>query len=98
MQRIPIQQIILNRLLFNFLASVLFVWVYNRTRGSILAPAIFHASMNTAGAFIPASMTFLILLVFLCVVAFIDGRMWKRLHSDHDAVYKESLQINLMPD
>lgn len=91
MQRIPMQQILLNRLIFNFLASVLFVWVYNRTRGSILAPAIFHASMNTAGAFIPASLTFLIPLVLLCIVAFIDGRMWKRLPPDHSAVYKESL-------
>ena len=35
--------------------TILFSWVYNRTNGSILAPAVFHASMNAmnplAGAF-----------------------------------------------
>jgi membrane protease YdiL (CAAX protease family) len=96
MQKVPVQQILLNRLLFNFLASVLFVWVYNRSRGSILAPAIFHASMNTAGAFIPASLTFLIPLVILCVIAFVNGRMWKRLPQDHLAVHKESLFISTL--
>jgi len=27
--------------------TTLFGWIYNRTKGSILAPAIFHASMNS---------------------------------------------------
>jgi len=98
LQKVPLQQILLNRLLFNFLASVLFVWVYNRSRGSILAPAIFHASMNTAGAFIPASLTFLIPLVILCVIAFVNGHMWKRLPQDHLAVHKESSFISKLSE
>jgi membrane protease YdiL (CAAX protease family) len=87
-QRIPVQQILLNRIVFNFLAAVLFAWVYNRTKGSIVAPAIFHASMNTAGAFLPIKMTFLAPLLLLVAYAVIQDRMWRHLPGDHPAVHK----------
>jgi membrane protease YdiL (CAAX protease family) len=72
--------------------SPLVGWIYNRTKGSILAPAIFHASMNSMnplmGTF-PISTAVNILLVSLAVVAIIYNRMWKKLPSDHPAVYRD---------
>jgi membrane protease YdiL (CAAX protease family) len=61
--------------------SVLFVWVYNRTRGSILAPALFHASMNTMNPLmrvLPATDAGTFLLVASAVFAVVYDRMWKR--------------------
>jgi membrane protease YdiL (CAAX protease family) len=34
--------------------AVLFTWLYNNTRGSLLLVTLFHASDNTAGMFLPA--------------------------------------------
>lgn len=62
--------------------SVLFVWVYNRTRGSILAPALFHASMNTMNPLtrvLPATDAGTWLLVGFAVFAVVFDKMWKRL-------------------
>lgn len=70
--------------------TILFGWIYNRTKGSILAPAIFHASMNSMnplmGTF-PISTAGNILLVSLAVIAIVYDRMWKKLPPDHPAVY-----------
>jgi membrane protease YdiL (CAAX protease family) len=96
-QRIPIQQVLLNRIVFNLLASVLFAWVYNRTGGSIVAPAIFHSSMNTAGAFLPVSLTFLVPLLILVVFALVHDRMWRHLPQDHPAAPK-ALTMNADTD
>jgi hypothetical protein len=35
--------------------AVLFTWLYNNTRGSLLLVTLFHASSNTAGVFLPVS-------------------------------------------
>jgi CAAX protease family protein len=86
--RTPMQQILLNRIVFNLLASLLFAWVYNHTKGSIWAPAIFHASMNTAGTFIPIKLAFIAPLILLVVFAIVHDRMWRRLSEDHPAVHK----------
>lgn len=37
--------------------SVLYTWLYNNTRGSLLLVTIFHAVGNTAGVFLPISTT-----------------------------------------
>jgi membrane protease YdiL (CAAX protease family) len=37
--------------------AVLYTWLYNNTRGSLLLVALFHASGNTAGAFLPIANT-----------------------------------------
>jgi membrane protease YdiL (CAAX protease family) len=87
-QHIPLQQILVNRLILNLFASVLFAWVFNRTRGSIMAPALFHSSMNTSGAFLPATLLFLIPLVIFFLFAIIYDRMWKKLPHEHPAVIK----------
>ena len=77
--------------LFPFFA-ILFNWVYNRTKGSILAPAIFHASMNTMnpmmGVF-PITTAGNIILVILGVIAVISDRMWRKLPEHHPATYEE---------
>ena len=69
---------------------ILFGWVYNRTRGSILAPALFHASMNsmnTLQAAIPGTIAMSVLLVLFSVFVIFLDRMWKKLPSDQPAVY-----------
>lgn len=42
-------------LVFIVAEAVLYTWLYNNTRGSLLLVTIFHASGNTAGAFLPIS-------------------------------------------
>ncbi|MFX0052612.1 MAG: CPBP family intramembrane glutamic endopeptidase [Candidatus Hermodarchaeota archaeon] len=70
------------------LVTVIFTWFYNRTKGSILAPALLHASMNTTGAFLPGSLVALI-LILACMVFFIFlDRMWENLPSENPAIYR----------
>ena len=37
--------------------SILYTWLYNGTRGSLLLVTLFHASSNTAGVFVPMANT-----------------------------------------
>jgi uncharacterized protein len=37
--------------------AVLFTWIYNNTRGSLLMTTLFHAAGNTAGVFLPIANT-----------------------------------------
>ncbi len=37
--------------------SVIYAWLYNNTRGSLLLLTLFHSSSNTAGAFLPIANT-----------------------------------------
>jgi membrane protease YdiL (CAAX protease family) len=72
--------------------TILFGWVYNRTRGSILAPALFHASMNSMNTLVsvlPVTDAGSVLLVLFAVFAIVFDRMWKKLPTDHLAVYQE---------
>lgn len=71
--------------------SILFVWVYNRTKGSILAPVLFHASMNAMNplaGILPPTDAGTILLVGLAAFAVAYDRMWKRLPAADPAVYR----------
>jgi membrane protease YdiL (CAAX protease family) len=70
--------------------TILFGWVYNRTRGSLLAPVLFHASMNsmnTLRAAIPGTSAMSVLLILFSVFAVVLDRMWKKLPTDEPAVY-----------
>jgi len=70
--------------------TILLGWIYNRTRGSILAPALFHASMNSMNTLqtsIPVTNAGSILLVLFAVFAVFNDRMWKKLPMDSPAVY-----------
>jgi membrane protease YdiL (CAAX protease family) len=72
--------------------SILFVWVYNRTNGSILAPIIFHASMNsmnTLSALLPPTDAGTIILVGFALFVIIFEKMWKKLPNEHLAVYQK---------
>ncbi len=80
------------------LLSVLIVWIYNRSKGSILVAGITHAAMNTVQAFAHfGNMLFLVLAVAALVVILVD-RMWLKLPPNHPAVYQEPLSIRLMKD
>lgn len=78
--------------------TILFAWVYNRTNGSILAPAVFHASMNSMnplmGVF-PITTAGNILLVGLAMVAVVSDRMWRRLPEGHPAVYQDNATLGI---
>jgi membrane protease YdiL (CAAX protease family) len=79
---------------FTILFSVLIVWICNRAKGSILVAGIAHAAGNTAAAFIPVQNIQdlnLIMLVAALALILVD-RMWKKLPSDHSAVYQERIQ------
>ena len=70
--------------------TILLGWIYNRTRGSILAPALFHASMNSMNTLqtsIPVTNAGSVLLVLFAIFAVFYDRMWKKLPTDHPAVY-----------
>jgi membrane protease YdiL (CAAX protease family) len=70
--------------------SVIIGWFYNRSKGSILVAGIAHAAANTANGFFPNldSTVLPLTLVFAALVLIVVDRMWKKLPSDHPAVYQ----------
>jgi uncharacterized protein len=77
---------------YGILIPVTFIiaWLYNRSKGSILVAGIAHAAANTAFAFLPST-DWRVLAVINFVVALVlilIDRMWKKLPSDHPAVYQ----------
>jgi membrane protease YdiL (CAAX protease family) len=72
---------VLSRLVWMPCWTVLFIWVYNRTRGSILAPAFFHSSMNMMNPLmgvLPTTTAGTTLLVLFAFFAVVFDRMWKK--------------------
>jgi CAAX protease family protein len=70
--------------------TILFGWVYNRTHGSILAPVLFHASMNSMNILqyaFPEQGVSNVLLILLAIFAIFYDRMWKRLPIDNSEVF-----------
>ncbi len=71
-------------------ATVTIVWFYNRSKGSILVAGIAHAAANTAFAFfsnldwVAYSWTAAVAALALILI----DQMWKKLPSDHPAVYQ----------
>ena len=74
-----VESILFNRLVFNLLWAVLFVWIYNRTKGSILAPAIFHPAMNTFGEILPRTDFATIFFIALTLYVIVSDKMWMKL-------------------
>jgi membrane protease YdiL (CAAX protease family) len=68
------------------LVTVIFTWFYNKTKGSILAPALVHASMNTTGAFLLGSLGAIILLIALMIFLIFKDKMWRKLPSGNPAL------------
>jgi membrane protease YdiL (CAAX protease family) len=77
-----------NRLFWNLIFSILMAWLYNRTNGSILAPALFHTAMNTFGnQFSSSGAVGRVLFIGLATLAIVSDRMWEKLPADSLAVY-----------
>jgi membrane protease YdiL (CAAX protease family) len=76
------------------LVTIIFTWLFNRTKGSILVTALIHPAMNTNGTFLNASIGALILLVVFTVFVVLLDRMWKRLPGDSLALYVENTDSN----
>jgi len=86
---VPTAWILQNRLLWTPLFGIVMTWLYNRTNGSLLAPALFHPAMNTFGNNFLITPLGNILFIGLAIYAIVSDRMWKRLPSDHPAVYQD---------
>lgn len=70
--------------------ALLFVWFYNRSKGSILVAGIIHAAANTAFFFAPNLDWKLydgVMWGFVLVLILFD-RMWRKLPADHPAVFQ----------
>jgi hypothetical protein len=84
-----VSSILTNRLFFNAMWSILFMWVFNRTNGSVLAPAVFHPAMNTSGTLLPRTDAATVLFAALVLAVILTGRMWRRLPTMHGALIKQ---------
>ena len=88
-EKVPTAWILQNRLLWTPLFGIVMTWLYNRTKGSLLAPALFHPAMNTFGNNFLITPLGNVLFIGLAIYAILSDRMWKKLPSDHPAVYQE---------
>jgi len=72
------------------LVTIIFGWLFNRTKGSILVTALIHAAMNTTGNFLNASIGALILILAFTVFVVLLDKMWRPLPADYPAIYRGS--------
>lgn len=89
---VPLASMLENRILWNLVFAILLSWLYNRTNGSILAPALLHPAMNTFGNNLGSGEYSIYIFIGLAIFAIVFDRMWKKLPSDHPAVYKQPKQ------
>jgi membrane protease YdiL (CAAX protease family) len=83
---VPIAWMLENRLLWNLVVAILMAWLYNRTNGSILAPALFHPAMNTFGNQFSLNTASRVMIIGLTLIVILTDRMWKKLPDGHLAV------------
>ncbi len=74
------------------LVTIIFTWLFNRTKGSILVTALIHPAMNTTGNFLTASIGALILILVFTVFVSVLDKMWRKLPADNPAVYQVDTQ------
>lgn len=74
----------------HMLGSLIIVWVCNQAGGSILVAGVTHAAANTVQAFIsqPDGRVLLSICLVIALAMILADKMWKRLPSDHPAVYQ----------
>lgn len=72
--------------------TIIFTFLFNRTKGSILVTVLIHPAMNTTGNFLNASLGTLILLLVFTIFVIVVDRMWKKLDPDNPAIYHPILQ------
>ena len=74
-----------------FAATVTLCWFYNRSRGSILVAGIAHAAANTT-FWLFTNLDYAVYnwtVAVVAVIMILIDRMWKKLPSNHPAVYQE---------
>ena len=71
------------------LLSIIFTWLYNRTKGSVLVGALLHASMNATGHFLPATLFALALLIAVVIFAIVSDRMWAVTDHGHRSILSD---------
>lgn len=59
--------------------TIVFTWLYNRAKGSLLVVVLLHPAMNTTAHFLPLTVGGIGLLVVFVVFAVVRDRMWRRL-------------------
>lgn len=74
------------------LVTIIFTWLFNRTKGSILVTTLIHPAMNTTGNFLTASIGALIILLVFTVFVIVLDKMWRKLPADSPATYRFSMQ------
>ena len=74
------------------LVTVIFTWIFNRTKGSILVTALLHPAMNTATTYLTGSLGALILLFITMLFVIVLDRMWRRLPANNPAIYRGSTE------
>jgi len=80
-----LESVLINRIFHNFMWAVLFAWVYNRTKGSVLAPVLFHPAMNTFSDSLPHSHAATVMFALLTLAVIYFEKMWKRLPAGNPA-------------
>jgi len=74
------------------LVTVIFTWIFNRTKGSILVTALLHPAMNATTKYLTGSLGALLLLFLFMIFVVVLDKMWRKLPADNPAIYQESLQ------
>jgi uncharacterized protein len=69
---------LLFRSLFNLLSAFPLTWLYNRSRGNILACILLHSAITTASVLLPVDTLSLLPLGVLAIVLIVEARMWNR--------------------
>jgi len=72
------------------LVTVIFTWIFNRTKGSILVTALLHPAMNATTKYLTGSLGAIILLFVFMVFVIVLDKMWRRLPTDNPAIYQTS--------
>ena len=58
--------------------TIMLTWLYNRTKGSVLATALLHSIGNLSFEFIPTTLVAEIIQIIVPIVLIIIDRMWKK--------------------